>query len=328
MIIEYSFPWQQANWELFNQYLIQNRIPQALLINGAKGLGKQALALSFAKALLCTHRLQTGQGCGLCKPCKLFTAQTHPDFITLSPEDDGKIIGIDMIRQLILKLALKPQFEAYRVVLISPADKLNHAGANAFLKCLEEPNERTCVMLLTAIPSKLPVTILSRCQKMSLVMPKPHIAKTWLLEQGVVDNTEIILNLAQGAPLLAKEYAQMNILPLHQQCFSDWLNVINAQINPIEIAEKWYKQPTTMILFWQISWVVDLVKCYYQTDVINLYNPDLQINLQALVHKLNLKKVYHLYDLLLQNLKKLETSINSQLMFEELLILGSQLTLR
>lgn len=322
---ETIFPWHQSNWGLFNQYLTQNRVPQALLINGAKGLGKQQLAYSFAKSLLCNQRLPTAQSCGQCSRCKLFNAQTHPDFIALSPKEDSKVIGIDSIRELIIKLALKPQFENYRLVLINPADKLNKAAANAFLKCLEEPNERTCIILLTESLSKLPATILSRCQKMTLTKPKKEIANAWLNEQQVIEHKGLLLNLAQGAPLLAKEYAQTNILPLRQQCFSEWLNIANRRANPVEIAEKWHKQPVSLILFWLISWSADLIKCFYQTPAINLYNPDLQISLQELADRLKLKDIYYFYDSLLQSRQRMDTQINLQLMFEALLILWSQL---
>jgi DNA polymerase-3 subunit delta' len=325
MISETIFPWQQRSWDLFNQYLIQNRVPQALLINGAKGLGKQHLAYSFSKSLLCNQRLPTAQSCGQCSRCKLFNAATHPDFINLSPKEGSETIGIDSIRELIIKLALKPQFENYRVVLINPADKLNKAAANAFLKCLEEPNERTCIILLTESLSKLPATILSRCQKMRLTKPEKEIADTWLAEQQVIKDSALLLSLAQGAPLLAKDYAQENILSLRQQCFSDWLDIANRRANPVEIAEKWHKQQVSLIIFWLISWSTDLIKCFYQAQAINLYNSDLQISLQELLDQLKLKDVYYFYDNLLQSRQRLNTQINVQLMFEELLILWSQL---
>ncbi|NOQ34839.1 MAG: DNA polymerase III subunit delta' [Methylococcaceae bacterium] len=318
------FPWQQANWELFNRYLNQQRVPQALLINGSKGLGKQSLATQFAKSLLCSSRLTTGQGCGHCNSCKLFRAETHPDFITITPEEEGKVIGIDAIRALIIKLALKPQFDSYRVVLINPADKLNNASANAFLKCLEEPNERTCMILLTESTAKLPATILSRCQKMLVTKPDMQTAQAWLNTQQIT-NAEILLNLAQGAPLLAKDYAAAGTLPMRQQCFNDWINIAHNKANPIEIAEQWHKQQLSAIIFWMIAWVVDMIKCTHRTEAANRYNPDLETALQELAAKLNLKDLYRFYDALLQSKQKLDTSINKQLMFEELLILWSQL---
>ncbi len=320
---ETILPWQASNWEMFRHYLEQRRIPQALLINGVKGLGKKTLTMQMAKSLLCPERLQTGLACGQCNSCILFKAQTHPDFLTVAPEEEGKIIGIDTIRQLIVKLALKPQFESYRVVLINPADSLNNAAANAFLKCLEEPNERTCMLLVSETRTKLPATILSRCQKMQLAIPGRQMGENWLAAQNVKD-AGLLLNLAQGAPLLAKAYADSDVLQLRQQCFSDWLNVARASANPVEIAEKWHKQPVATIVSWLTAWVADMIKCLYHAESVTLHNPDLQTALRELAGGLNLKDMHRFYDALLQSQHKLDTQINKQLMFEELLILWLQ----
>ncbi|MGR9012642.1 MAG: DNA polymerase III subunit delta', partial [Gammaproteobacteria bacterium] len=149
-------PWQQSNWEHLHSYIAQKRIPQALLISGNKGLGKQQLANQFAVALLCKTPQTNGIACGHCSSCLLVNADTHPDCIQIQPEELGKGIGIGQIRSLITRLTLKPQFETQRVVIVNPADKMNNAAANAFLKCLEEPTERTSIVLITEKPAKLP----------------------------------------------------------------------------------------------------------------------------------------------------------------------------
>lgn len=318
-------PWQQPNWEHLNSYILQQRIPQALLITGRKGLGKYQLANQFAQALLCTSRLENNLFCGHCSSCLLFAAGTHPDFMPVTPEEDKKIIGIDAIRQLITKLTLKPQFESYRVVLIHPADQLNNAAANGFLKCLEEPNERTCIVLLTEKPTKLPATIISRCQKLAVTIPNSIIATAWLKQQKITENVEILLSLAQGAPLLAKEYANDAIIKTRLQCFNDWLKVAKAELNPIVLAEQWHKQDITQLMFWQMSWITDIIKSRYGMETGNLYHADLKNSLQELALQLNLKNVYKFYDLLLSSQQKLETQINKQLMFEEILIQWAKL---
>jgi DNA polymerase-3 subunit delta' len=318
-------PWQQHNWELLGSYINQQRIPQALLITGRKGLGKYQLANQFTQSLLCTARLDNGLFCGHCSSCVLFSAGTHPDFMLITPEEDKKIIGIDAIRQLITKLTLKPQFESHRVVLINPADQLNNAAANGFLKCLEEPNERTCVLLLTDKPAKLPATIRSRCQKLAVSMPSQQQATAWLNSQKVTENIDVLLSLAQGAPLLAKEYASDAVIKIRLQCFNDWVKVAKAELNPIVVAEQWHKQNVSMILFWQMSWITDMIKCRFGSDPKQLYHADLQNNLQELSSKLNLKKVYTFYDLLISSQQKIETQINKQLMFEEILIQWAKL---
>ena len=161
-------PWQLDLWTQLNDYKKQNRVPQALLINGAKGIGKLNLAELFAMSLLCQKPGSDGLACGNCKPCFLLTADSHPDLIKIYPEEAGKAITIGQIRLLLTQLNLKPQFDSYRVIIIHPAEQLNNAAANAFLKYLEEPTERTIVILVSNDLSIMPATILSRCQKLKL----------------------------------------------------------------------------------------------------------------------------------------------------------------
>jgi DNA polymerase-3 subunit delta' len=318
-------PWQQPNWEHLNSYISQQRIPQALLITGRKGLGKYQLATQFTQSLLCTARQNNGLFCNHCSSCLLFTAGTHPDFMLVTPEEDKKIIGIDAIRQLITKLTLKPQFESYRVVLINPADQLNNAAANGFLKCLEEPNERTCIVLLTEKPTKLPATIRSRCQKMTVALPTQQQAKAWLNHEKITENTDILLSLAQGAPLLAKEYAYDAVIKNRLQCFNDWLKVGKSELNPVVLAELWHKQNVAQLLFWQMTWITDMIKSRYSLNTGQLYHADLKNSLQELSLRLNLKSLYRFYDLLLRSQEKIETQTNKQLMLEEILIQWAKL---
>lgn len=318
-------PWQQKNWEHLCSYIAQKRIPQALLITGNKGLGKQQLAHQFAVALLCATPKENGMACGLCSSCLLVNAETHPDFIQVQPEESGKGIGIGQIRSLITRLTLKPQFETYRLVIVNPADKMNNAAANAFLKCLEEPTERTMIILITEKPAKLPATIISRCQKLAVATPNKDDVVKWLAETLQSDAASIKtlhrnISLAQGAPLLALDYANDEILTLRNECFNAWMAIAKQLKSPVIIAEDWHKLPATPLIFWITSWIIDLIKCFYQAQVENLYNPDLNAQLQELSKRLELKGLYKLYDLLLLGRQRLDTQINKQLLFEEILI--------
>ncbi len=323
-------PWHQRHWTHLCDYVAQDRIPQALLISGNKGLGKQQLATQFAVALLCANPQVNGLACGHCNSCLLINAQTHPDFIRLQPEEPGKGIGIGQIRSLITRLTLKPQFETYRVVIVSPADMINHAAANAFLKCLEEPTERTCIILITEKPAKLPATIISRCQKLAVTTPDKEIVVQWLEEtlQGgtplatPLQKQELFCNvsLAQSAPLLALDYVNDHSLSLRNECFEAWLSIAKQLKSPVIIAEDWHKLPAAPLLFWISSWIIDLIKCFYSSRFDNVYNPDLHGQLQELSQRVELKGLYKLYDLLLLTRQRLDTQINKQLMFEEILI--------
>lgn len=319
------YPWHESYWQQLVAYVEQARIPQALLINGVAGLGKQQLAFYFSQYLICLDR-QGKIACGQCASCKLFTAKTHPDFILLAPEEPGKAMGIDLIRRLISKLALKPQYSGYRVVLISPADQLNINSANAFLKCLEEPPERTVFLLLTEQMQQLPATIISRCQKLLLVPPEASSASLWMQEQGITGQQELLLNLAQGAPLQALAYAKENRLEMRQQCFDDWQAIVLRHACPVSLAEKWQKLPPSLLLRWLISWVEDIIKCHFIVKQRFLSNDDLEKYLHVLAKRLDLKLLYDFYDLLLKDTYRVKTQLNKQLLFEELLISWSQLT--
>ncbi len=318
-------PWQQHLWEHLRSYITQQRIPQALLITGNKGLGKQQLATQFAVALLCAAPQADGTACGHCSSCLLVNAKTHPDFIHVQPEEPGKSIAIGQIRSLITRLTLKPQFETYRIVIVNPADKMNNAAANAFLKCLEEPTERTLIILITEKPAKLPATIISRCQKLAVATPDKESVVAWLsktLQGAAVTNETLYCNisLAQGAPLLALDYAKDQTLTLRNECFDAWTAIAKQRKSPVMIAEDWHKLPAMPLIFWITSWIIDLTKCVYHSQVENLYNPDLHEQLQELSEQLELKGLYKLYDLLLAGRQRLDTQINKQLLFEEILI--------
>lgn len=218
---ELTYPWHRPYWQHLSAYVEQQRIPQALLINGVAGLAKQQLAEQFAQFLICTDR-QAEAHCGSCASCRLFTAGTHPDFSLIQPEEPGKAIGVDLIRSLIGKLVLKPQYSAYRVVIITPAEQLNINSANAFLKCLEEPPERTVFILLTEHRQALPATIRSRCQKLLICPPNIEDARLWLQTQGVSEQQQLLLHLAQGAPVKALSYVQDKILEQRDSCFDEW----------------------------------------------------------------------------------------------------------
>lgn len=327
--IQQYFPWLQASWLQLSNYINQNRIPQALLIIGSKGIGKQQLTSFFSQSLLCHAPQSNGIYCGECQSCLLFKAQTHPDYIYIEPEEPGKAIGISIIRQLTTTLVLKPQYEGYRIVVINPADSLNNASANAFLKYLEEPTERTLLILLTNKPNKLPATIRSRCQK--LVIPPVSdnaLLKTWCEHNGLLEDRNLLLNLSQGAPLLAKQFSESDLLKNRIEYFNHWARLSRSEGNFIAVAEQWSKldsDETRLLIVWIISWVVDIIKLAYKVQSTDLYNPDIATNLQEIAVKLDLKSMYQYYDFLLLSHQRLDTQLNKQLMFEEILIQWSKL---
>lgn len=318
------YPWLEFSWIRLTGYLEQQRIPQALLINGNAGLGTLELAEGYSRALLCESPDEKHSPCGVCHSCRLLNADTHPDYLTIAPEEPGKAIGIDAIRHLIVRLALKPQFQGQRVVLIYPADALNNAAANAFLKCLEEPTERTSIILVTEKAMKLPATIRSRCQKILIEPPELDVSRQWLRGQQI-DDAERLLRISQGAVLLAKQYAEQNLLTVHDEYFGDWISVAQGKENIVQLAEQWTKQERvslTIALNWIAQWITLMICAAYRPDICP---PEQKKALKDLLSRVDLRELYYFYDILLANIAKLDTQLNKQLMLERLFIEWSNL---
>ena len=206
-------PWQTA----VARGLLAERAswPHALLLYGPRGIGKHALALNLAQALLCESPGADGLACGACLSCRYAMAGAHPDLLRLellrTDEETGELgpvetIAIDRIRQLIDFAQLSSHRQRAKVAVIAPAERMNAAAANALLKTLEEPPEGTYLLLVSDQPGRLPATIRSRCRKLAAPVPGAAEAREWLAAQNVVE-PDLALAQAGGAPLAAMAHA-------------------------------------------------------------------------------------------------------------------------
>ncbi|MHB0983875.1 MAG: DNA polymerase III subunit delta' [Thiobacillus sp.] len=207
------YPWLEAPW----QRLLagRGRPAQALLLAGPRGVGKGALALAWAQALLCEAPLVDGAACGTCPACHWFGTGGHPDFrLVALQEKTGKegetrmatAIEVDQAREAVDYVQLSTYRAGFRVVLVNPADSLNLAAANALLKVLEEPPLHTVFVLVSDQPRRLLPTIRSRCTRLDIGLPPIDQAAQWLAGQGV-DDAKNLLALSGGTPLDAQRWA-------------------------------------------------------------------------------------------------------------------------
>lgn len=133
----------QKQWEFLKKSAELGRLPHALLFYGQKGLGKKALAIEFSKFLV-----------GKISP---------PDFILIEPQ--GKEIQIAQIRSLMQGLSFKPYLADFKIAVLNKAHLMTQEAQSCFLKFLEEPTDKTYLILITEYPAMLLPTILSRVQK-------------------------------------------------------------------------------------------------------------------------------------------------------------------
>ena len=200
------YPWLSVHWTFFMRRLETDKLAHALMIEGPSAVGKTALARKMITRLLCSE--DQPLSCGRCRSCQLLAGGAHPDYFELQPEEDSKVIKVDQVRALIGKLDLTTSISERKVAYIHPAEVMNGAAANALLKSLEEPAGDTVLILVSDNPGRLPVTIRSRCQAMSISQPDPRIVQEWLEQTSgrPPEQVEAALQAAGGSPLRAEHY--------------------------------------------------------------------------------------------------------------------------
>lgn len=141
--------------------IINNRIGHAYLFTGTRGTGKTSVAKLFAKAINCLNPMD-GEPCNECENCRDAFKDSFMDIVEI---DAASNTGVDDIRRIIEEVRYTPVKGKYKVYIIDEAHMLSGSAFNAFLKTLEEPPSYAVFILATTEPHKLPITILSRCQR-------------------------------------------------------------------------------------------------------------------------------------------------------------------
>ena len=262
-------PWQQRAYARAAQAIDEGRLAHGLLICGPARLGKRAVAEALAQRLLCEARAPGAEACGQCRGCRLFasrsqreTVETRPDGTLAHPwgrpgHPDAFFVGhvlnekanpqkmrteivIEQIREVSEKLALTPQYGGAQVVVVDPADAVNHAASNALLKTLEEPQPGRYLWLVTAYPSRLPATIRSRCQKLEFRLPAHDEALRWLQAQGhAAKAASEALQAARGHPGLAHAWLQEGGIALRREVADDLQQVASGREGAVPTAKRW-----------------------------------------------------------------------------------------
>ena len=198
-----ALPWQHVTLERLSSLEQQEKLPHAILLTGARGLGKTQLAASFATGLLCEAR--GVEPCGSCASCQLAGGGAHGDFRWIAPEEGKRAIGVDAIRSAVTFMQQTSGYGSHKVLVIEPAEAMTAAAANALLKTLEEPPGKALLILVSHRSGELPATVRSRCQRYNLPHQSRSSTLTWLAEQTSCSESvaERAYSLAQAQPLTA-----------------------------------------------------------------------------------------------------------------------------
>lgn len=314
-------PWHQSQWQEINRRLEGQRLPHALLLTGAAGLGKLQFAVQLAHRLLCQSPTPQGQPCTNCKSCQLFSSGNHPDVYQIVPPEDKTQISIDQIRELCEDFYLTPQLAGYRLAIITPAEAMNHYAANSLLKTLEEPAGKSLLILVSHQPGSLPATIRSRCQRLGFAKPRHEMAIDWLTSKidGAAD-AELLLAMADGAPCRAFEMADNKLIDQRVEVLKGLEAIVFGQQDPVSVAERWLKLDAKTSLYWLYSWIVDMTRLQCAEQPPYLSNPDIRQSLKKISTQLRQKQLYQHMDRTIKALANVEGSLNTQLLLEDMLI--------
>jgi DNA polymerase-3 subunit delta' len=157
-----------------------NAMTHAWLLTGPPGSGRSVAAKAFAAALQCPDG-----GCGTCHECRTALEGTHADVDVIATE--GLTLKVDLVRDLVQLAARRPSVGRWRVIVLEDADRLHERAADALLKALEEPVERTVWILCAPSLEDVIITIRSRCRHVRLRTPPVEAVAALLVRRDGID---------------------------------------------------------------------------------------------------------------------------------------------
>lgn len=189
--------------------IIDNKIAHAYIFTGPRGTGKTSTAKIFAKTLNCTN-ISDGISCEQCENC--LNSNYNTDIVEIDAASNN---GVDNIREIIENIEIAPMYGKYKVYIIDEVHMLSNQAWNAFLKTLEEPPSNVIFILATTEIQKVPITVLSRCQRFDFQR---------LTSEDIINNMRDICKLEN---INHDEESLVMIAKLSDGCMRDALSVLD-----------------------------------------------------------------------------------------------------
>lgn len=211
--------------------IIHDRIGHAYVFRGTRGTGKTTVARIFAKAVNCEHPQPDGSPCNECASCRAISSGSSLDVREIDAASNN---GIDNIREIRDDVQYTPSEGKYKVYIIDEAHQIQSAAFNALLKTLEEPPSYVIFILATTDSHKIPITILSRCQKYDFRRIGLDVIYDRLIDllgrEGIDAEEKAVRYIAKAA-----DGSMRDALSLLDQCISFYLGQKLTYENVLEI---------------------------------------------------------------------------------------------
>jgi len=316
------YPWQQALWQ---QLSSRQQVAHAFLLHGPAGIGKRRLA----DALL-VHWLTQGLSEAAAQKSKsLLAAGVHPDVFVLEPEEAGKQIKIDQVRELVAFASHTKQLAARKLILLEPVEAMNAHSANALLKTLEEPAADTVLLLISHQPSQLLATLKSRCVQLSCPRPDKQTSLAWLRQkqpQLSPADGEQLLSLAAGSPLSALDLYQQDVQAQRSAVVEGCKQLFKREQSLCAVVDSWNKTPLLLLLDWFCEWTQQCF-AYQLSQEESAIAADMQKVLIWLAERSSREQLLAFYQWLLDKRRALlsNSPLNRALLLESLLVQWGEL---
>ena len=310
---------QERVVSMLRRTLARERVPHAYLFHGPKGTGTVAAALELARALQCTE--QTEEACGTCAACQKTRRMVHPDVHVFFPypkgtsDDDvarriqrlgtSPYAPVDYVRrpsldnpektsnkqvmyhidrmkdEVVRPMTFHPGEGAYKVALLTDADYMNDAAANAFLKVLEEPPAQTVFILTSSRVDQMLPTIVSRCQKVRFDPLAPGVVAEALQEREDIppEDASMLARMADGSYSRALQLTQSTHLRESRSLVLNFLRAAyTGKVAPLnerlDALSNLGRERVKGLLRLMIRWIRDLMLYRTLGDAAPLVNLD------------------------------------------------------
>ena len=232
--------------------IASNRVAGAYLFVGVANVGKETVALNFAKSINC--RTSDEGACGTCLSCRKADDGNHPDLQIIRPS--GAWIKIDQIRELQKRIIYRPLEGVRKVYILTEAERMNLEAANCLLKTLEEPPADSVLILLTTNLDALLPTIRSRCQ---IIPFHPLVVSELaghLMERFDIDESQALRVATTTGGAVGKALTLLQDGASFDEDIPE-IMIANNRLDAFRIAEKWTQQPEALDHL--VTWYRDLV---------------------------------------------------------------------